>query len=238
MKNNLQTVAALLRLQARRMVVPEARMALRESVRRVTSIALVHETLSQSMGEEVDFDAVADQLAAMTVDVAATGSRATVERQTARSASCPERWPRRSRSCSPSSCRTRSSTVRRAPSGCRVNRRGEQLDLVVADDGAGLPADFHLEKAQRARACRSCARSSSEKCAERSHCARRPRRHRGRGGDTGDHREPSADRSCGQAVRRPVEALAPHHPALFLRLATPDSCVLAGVERPRQDSRR
>ena len=80
-KNNLQTVAALLRLQARRMVVPEARLALRESVRRVTSIALVHETLSQSMGEEVDFDAVADQLAAMTVDVAAMGSRATVERQ-------------------------------------------------------------------------------------------------------------------------------------------------------------
>ena len=31
-------------------------MALRESVRRVTSIALVHETLSQTMGEEVDFD--------------------------------------------------------------------------------------------------------------------------------------------------------------------------------------
>ncbi len=28
-----------------------------------------------------------------------------------------------------------------------VSRRGSQLDLVVADDGAGLPADFNLEKA-------------------------------------------------------------------------------------------
>ncbi|MEE3918468.1 histidine kinase dimerization/phosphoacceptor domain -containing protein [Micromonospora sp. BRA006-A] len=47
MKNNLQTVAALLRLQARRVAMPEARVALEESVRRVASIALVHETLSR-----------------------------------------------------------------------------------------------------------------------------------------------------------------------------------------------
>ena len=45
-KNNLQTVAALLRLQARRAVEPEARIALEEAVRRVGSIAIVHETLS------------------------------------------------------------------------------------------------------------------------------------------------------------------------------------------------
>ena len=51
-KNNLQTVAALLRLQARRMTVPEARAALEEAVRRVGSIALVHETLSQSLDEQ------------------------------------------------------------------------------------------------------------------------------------------------------------------------------------------
>jgi hypothetical protein len=53
-KNNLQTVAALLRLQARRVAVPEARTALEESMRRVQSIALVHETLSVSIDESVD----------------------------------------------------------------------------------------------------------------------------------------------------------------------------------------
>ena len=42
-KNNLQTVAALLRLQARRLRAPEARAALDEAVRRVGSIAVVHE---------------------------------------------------------------------------------------------------------------------------------------------------------------------------------------------------
>src|SRR6185436_9256502 len=41
-KNNLQTVAALLRLQARRVTTPDARSALEESVRRVASIAIVH----------------------------------------------------------------------------------------------------------------------------------------------------------------------------------------------------
>ena len=47
-KNNLQTVAALLRLQARRLSGPEAREALEEAVRRVGSIAIVHETLSHT----------------------------------------------------------------------------------------------------------------------------------------------------------------------------------------------
>src|SRR3954449_7817653 len=44
-KNNLQTVAALLRLQARRMDSSDAKAALEEAVRRVGSIAIVHETL-------------------------------------------------------------------------------------------------------------------------------------------------------------------------------------------------
>ncbi len=71
-KNNLQTVAALLRLQARRVNIPEARMALEESVRRVASIALVHETLSMSSDEAVDFDGIVDRVASAATEVAAT----------------------------------------------------------------------------------------------------------------------------------------------------------------------
>jgi two-component sensor histidine kinase len=70
-KNNLQTVAALLRLQARRMAVPEARAALEESVRRVSSIAVVHETLSGTLDEAVHFDEVADRIAALVAEVTA-----------------------------------------------------------------------------------------------------------------------------------------------------------------------
>jgi two-component sensor histidine kinase len=80
-KNNLQTVAALLRLQARRMDVPEARMALDEAVRRVGSIAIVHETLSQTFDERVDFDDVADRIAHMLADVASETAELTSTRE-------------------------------------------------------------------------------------------------------------------------------------------------------------
>ncbi|HET9828724.1 MAG TPA: histidine kinase N-terminal domain-containing protein [Nocardioidaceae bacterium] len=73
-KNNLQTVAALLRLQARRIDVPEGRQALEEAVRRVGSIAIVHETLSQAFDEFVDFDDVADRLRLMVAEVSASGT--------------------------------------------------------------------------------------------------------------------------------------------------------------------
>src|SRR3954451_18355935 len=70
-KNNLQTVAALLRLQSRRMSVPQARAALDEAVRRVGSIAAVHETLSQSLDETVEFDEIADRLRLMVTEMGA-----------------------------------------------------------------------------------------------------------------------------------------------------------------------
>jgi len=80
-KNNLQTVAALLRLQARRMQVPEARSALEEAVRRVGSIALVHETLSQSIDETVAFDEIADRLRHMVTDLGSAEATVTTARR-------------------------------------------------------------------------------------------------------------------------------------------------------------
>jgi two-component system, sensor histidine kinase PdtaS len=68
-KNNLQTVASLLRLQSRRLSSEEARQALGESVRRISSIALVHETLSQDSRQRVSFDKVAQRL----IDMLSTG---------------------------------------------------------------------------------------------------------------------------------------------------------------------
>ncbi|MQA27470.1 MAG: PAS domain-containing protein, partial [Micromonosporaceae bacterium] len=80
-KNNLQTVAALLRLQARRVGIPQAREALEESVRRVASIALVHETLSYSSDEAVEFDMIVDRVASMAADVAAAESQVRLRRE-------------------------------------------------------------------------------------------------------------------------------------------------------------
>jgi two-component sensor histidine kinase len=61
-KNNLQTVSALLRLQARRVEDPIASSALEEAIRRVASIAIVHETLSTSSAESVLFDEVYERI--------------------------------------------------------------------------------------------------------------------------------------------------------------------------------
>jgi two-component system, sensor histidine kinase PdtaS len=54
-KNNLQTISSLLRLQGRRFSSPEAKEAIEESVRRIRAIALVHETLSREAGDDVAF---------------------------------------------------------------------------------------------------------------------------------------------------------------------------------------
>ena len=80
-KNNLQTVAALLRMQARRIESAEARVALTDAVSRVASIAIVHETLSQAFDEIVEFDRVVDGLLRMVVDVAASWGGVSARRQ-------------------------------------------------------------------------------------------------------------------------------------------------------------
>ena len=76
-KNNLQTVAALLRMQSRRLDDGPGRAALDEAGRRVGAIALVHETLSTSFDETVLFDDVATRaLAALVVAAIPEGTTA------------------------------------------------------------------------------------------------------------------------------------------------------------------
>ena len=64
-KNNLQTIQSLLRLQSRRLDSDEARAAVEQSARRIGSIAIVHETLSVETADVVDFDAVARRVIGM-----------------------------------------------------------------------------------------------------------------------------------------------------------------------------
>jgi two-component sensor histidine kinase len=64
-KNNLQTISSLLRIQGRRLENEEAKQSIEESVRRIRSIALVHETLSRAAGEELEFDEILRQLTRM-----------------------------------------------------------------------------------------------------------------------------------------------------------------------------
>jgi len=154
-KNNLQTVAALLRLQARRLQAPEARAALEEAVRRVGSIAIVHETLSHAPEEIVDFDDIADRVAMMAGEVSSPEVRVTPK--------ITGQFGMLSASVATPLAMVLTELLQNALQhgfgalGPRAAGNGEgiievlaarapeQLMVTVSDSGAGLPADFDLE---------------------------------------------------------------------------------------------
>ncbi|MFD3446735.1 sensor histidine kinase [Microbacteriaceae bacterium 4G12] len=57
-KNNLQTIASLLRLQGRRTESNEAKILLKDSVNRILSIAATHELLSKQLSDDVNLSDV------------------------------------------------------------------------------------------------------------------------------------------------------------------------------------
>ncbi len=69
-KNNLQTVASLLRIQARRARSEEAQEALGQAMRRVAAIAVVHDTLATGLSQNVNFDEVFDRVLMLVTEVA------------------------------------------------------------------------------------------------------------------------------------------------------------------------
>jgi two-component sensor histidine kinase len=64
-KNNLQTVASLLRLQARSSEPIDPAKALSDSANRIMAIAAVHEVLTEQRDEAVELDGLLDRLRAM-----------------------------------------------------------------------------------------------------------------------------------------------------------------------------
>src|SRR4029077_13880193 len=66
-KNNLQTVASLLRLQARSADSVNPRKALDDSVNRILAIAAVHEVLTEHRDDDVELAELVDRLRAMLV---------------------------------------------------------------------------------------------------------------------------------------------------------------------------
>jgi two-component system, sensor histidine kinase PdtaS len=152
-KNNLQTVAALLRLQARRTNNAEGREALIESVRRVSSIALVHDALSMSVDEEVNLDEVVDRILPIMNDVATVDTPIRINRVGDLGVLDADR--------ATALIMVITELVQNAiehafdatkDQGCvtiSAERSARWLDVVVHDDGRGLPVGFSLEKSDR-----------------------------------------------------------------------------------------
>jgi two-component sensor histidine kinase/putative methionine-R-sulfoxide reductase with GAF domain len=77
-KNNLQTVASLLRLQAHSADI-DPRKALEDSVNRILAIAAVHEVLTEQREEEVELRDLLERLRAMLVQGLAAGKEVRAE---------------------------------------------------------------------------------------------------------------------------------------------------------------
>ncbi len=156
-KNNLQTISSLLRLQGRRLKSDEARAALDESVRRIGAISVVHETLAQSPDDDVAFTDIVRPLVRVVEESVSSPERPlefTVEGEAG---------------VLPAQITTTLAVVLTellqnavdhaytgeavpsdgTPGRVRIEleRRTDALVARVTDDGVGLPDDFWLEDA-------------------------------------------------------------------------------------------
>ncbi len=153
-KNTLQTISSLLGLQARRTSSSEAKVAIAESVRRIRSIALVHETLSREAGEEVPFTEILRPLVQMVaeavsspdrrIDFEVRGEAGTLpaEVATPMAVVLTELLQNAADHAFPADADE--------PGGCHVavelaEAPGEVVIRVI-DDGVGVPPEFSVEK--------------------------------------------------------------------------------------------
>jgi two-component sensor histidine kinase len=145
-KNNLQTVSALLRLQSRRIEDPAASAALNEAVRRIASIALVHETLSSSAEASVAFDDVLSRLVSHALDL----SPRMGELQISRNGELGALDPRIATPLSLVVTELIHNALEHglAESGnhltISVSRNEGDAQITIFDDGIGLPEGFSL----------------------------------------------------------------------------------------------
>ena len=145
-KNNLQTVSALLRLQSRRVTDPIASSALDEAVRRVASIALVHETLSNQSSEFVEFDLVLEQIIKNALDLnprsigyKKIGEFGSFDSKTATALSLVITELIHNALEHGLSETGDQLTV-------EISKNGDQYLVSVCDNGSGLPEEFNIEK--------------------------------------------------------------------------------------------
>ncbi len=145
-KNNLQTVSALLRLQARRIEDPGASAALNEAVRRIASIALVHETLSSSRDSSVAFDEVLDSLVSHALELSPRMNELKIER-TGKLGSLE---PRIATPLALVITELIHNALEHGLAeeglalGIHVSSNGSELSVTISDDGVGFPEGFDI----------------------------------------------------------------------------------------------
>jgi two-component sensor histidine kinase len=142
-KNNLQTVASLLRIQSRRATDDKAKDALNQAMRRVSAIAVVHDTLSEGLSQNVDFDEVFDRVGMLAAEVASGTNQVIKPTLSGRFGILPSEY------ATPLALALTELVTNAVEHGLRGRNQGEvtitatrtpdRLTVVVADNGGGLP---------------------------------------------------------------------------------------------------
>ncbi|WP_251444899.1 MULTISPECIES: sensor histidine kinase [unclassified Microbacterium] len=141
-KNNLQTVASLLRIQARRTHSEEARDALTQAMRRVESIAVVHDTLAGGLAQKVDFDEVFARVLKLVAEVASAPNTRARTQSTGRFGVLPSEY------ATPLALALTEVVTNAVEHGLagqeglvtiEAQRTDENLRVIVRDTGHGLP---------------------------------------------------------------------------------------------------
>jgi len=142
-KNNLQTVASLLRIQSRRATDEKAKDALNQAMRRVAAIAVVHDTLSEGLSQNVDFDEVFDRVGMLAAEVASGTNQVIKPTLKGRFGILPSEY------ATPLALALTELVTNAVEHGLRGREQGEvtitatrspdRLNVVVADNGGGLP---------------------------------------------------------------------------------------------------
>ncbi|GAA3597796.1 PAS domain-containing sensor histidine kinase [Klugiella xanthotipulae] len=141
-KNNLQTVASLLRIQARRARSEEAQEALGQAMRRVAAIAVVHDTLATGLSQSVNFDEVFDRVLMLVAEVASTHNTTAHPRKEGEFGVLPSEYatPLALALTELVTNAVEHGLAGREGSVTIVAERGEErLQVTVTDTGAGLP---------------------------------------------------------------------------------------------------
>jgi len=147
-KNNLQVIASLMRMQSRRAHSAEARMVLDESVNRILSVAVVHEFLSQNAEGTINLQEVAHRiLSQVQQGLVDPGKRITL------SVKGPAVWlpAERATQCALVINELVQNAIEhgiaeREEGSVEVELvdHGDGVDIHVTDNGAGLPKGFDL----------------------------------------------------------------------------------------------
>lgn len=148
-KNNLQSIAALLRLQARRAGSRETRKALRESISRILSVAVIHEFLSRHESRVINLKEVSrrvvDQLQEGVMDpskeiqLSVRGPNIYLPAQQATACALVINELLQN-SLEHGYRRRKEGTI-----AVKLREEADSVTIEIDDDGRGLPPDFDLE---------------------------------------------------------------------------------------------